>query len=286
LEYSHSVYAYVTNNPLIFTDPSGMSKAAFEGDGVNGSIADYNERIRKDDQAYWDWFDRTTVRAKGSISTPDYSNQRNAILWPPEKGTSGQIHTDEDGTFIHDGFGWKNIFTNSYILPTVDISKKREKSLMDYLDPFLVSPDVLLENTDKVGDYIDPFVGSSALYLSEKIKDRLLYHSFTRGEGFRKSLNRVSPLKTPFGKIKATTAFKWSTRLTGVGYGLNFISVASYTSDIIQGEVAKGVTGIGVVGLTCVVTTVCPPLGIVAIGASALYSLYLEDLIFKNNNNP
>jgi RHS repeat-associated protein len=41
LEYSHSVYAYVTNNPLIFTDPSGMSKAGFGCDPDPQDIINY-----------------------------------------------------------------------------------------------------------------------------------------------------------------------------------------------------------------------------------------------------
>jgi hypothetical protein len=141
----------------------------------------------------------------------------------------------------------------------------------------------IINAIDNVGDRVDPFVGLTAKYLGYKINQKLEYHSFPKSEGFLRSLKRVNPVKTIFGTIKAAKAVKIATSLSKIGVGLNAISFLNYTNDIANGETAKGVSGLFVMGATTALTIFCPQCTLLAIGASAVYSLYVEDKVFGSS---
>jgi len=142
----------------------------------------------------------------------------------------------------------------------------------------------IIGKIDDAADHVDPFEGLIADNLEKSIDKELQHHSYTKGEGFKRSLKRVSPVKTPFGKIKATKALKAAKVLKVAGKAVNVIGVANYTYDILNGDTAKGVTGLAVMGGTILMTAICPPCGLLAMGISAGYSLYLEDKLFPDED--
>lgn len=139
-----------------------------------------------------------------------------------------------------------------------------------------------ISTAGKAGDYIDPWLGTTALHISSQLDKQLQYHSFTKGEGFDRSLNKViNPVKTFFGPIKAAKAAKIAKVLGKAGGVLNVISVASYVNDHRNGQQAKAYTGLAVMAATGVASILCPPCALAAIAVSAGYSLFLEDQIFE-----
>jgi RHS repeat-associated protein len=138
-----------------------------------------------------------------------------------------------------------------------------------------------ISKMDNIGDRVDPFVGTSAINISKSLNNSLEYHSFEKGEGFKNSVKRVTPVKTMFGTMKASTALKAANVLGKVGIGLNVISAANYISDISNGQKAKGYTGLAILAVTTGASFICPPCALTAVIVSSTYSLYLEDKIFK-----
>ena len=101
-----------------------------------------------------------------------------------------------------------------------------------------------------LADHVDPFVGLGLMQLSKSLGKELQYHSFTTGEGFERSLKRVNDVKTPFGSIKASTAYNLSKTFVIGSYVINGISILNYLEDINSGRVNKGVTGLAVMAAT------------------------------------
>ena len=164
----------------------------------------------------------------------DWVKKENGFIYWDENAVSNE--TTKEGE-IYLGKSYFNEFGNSGFGEMYYAD--RTKEMIKTVSTITITP-----QNKEINNTVQNAVTSSALtvsksemFLNPKVRTKLKYHTFTTGEGFYNSLNRLGKVKTPIGYIDGKTAYIGSKSLKWASRGLGAASYGISTNQWLNGDI-------------------------------------------------